>query len=89
MVVRVDEAGKHDVALGVEDLVSGVRQIIGGTHRGDEPVDGEQATIEDLGVAVVHRREDVCVANEEAAHRCPMYHSCGTGPRACVVSSVS
>ena len=52
----------------IENLVSGGRQLNGGSNLLDEAVDDVQAAVKDLTTVGVHRCQDVRVLDEEGSH---------------------
>lgn len=52
----------------IQDFVSRVGKISRGGHLGDEPIDGKEASVIDLGAFVVHCGQNVRVLDEECAH---------------------
>ena len=71
VVVAVDQAGQHDVALEVEHAIGGLRQTGGRADLLDHAVAGEQPGIRQLAALPVHRHEHVGILREQGRHVVP------------------
>jgi len=52
----------------INDLIGRRGQIARRPDLRDETIDSEEATINDLRTAVIHRYENLCVPDEKSAH---------------------
>ena len=63
--MRVHEAGHHHVPACVDHMVRLARQLGGGPDGLDRAATHEHAGARDLAPGVVHRRDEVCVADQQ------------------------
>jgi len=67
-VVGVDKTGKQHVSGKIHDLIGCLRQGHGRPNLLDEAVHNEQTTVDDLSVAIIHRRKNLRMPNKKCAH---------------------
>lgn len=68
MVVRVDQTGQHNMPAHVHDGIRGLGQAAGLIHLNDETITRKKTAIAYLAAAVIHRHQNIGVADEERWH---------------------